>query len=314
MISAIGDCAGNAEDAARFYKDVESAAKTLRNVGYELEDCAGELRSAIEDFSYDPSELEEIEARLDELFRLSVKYGSTEDEMLSFLDFAREERNKIALSDERVKELDALASSTKAEVRALAEKLTAAREKASREFERGVTEQLEFLDMPSVSFKVNREKTPFTINGADNIEFLISANAGETLKPLAKIASGGELSRIMLAIKSVIAGRDGLDTMIFDEIDAGLSGRAAQKVAMKLKEVSRGRQVICVTHSAQIAAQADCHMRISKSVSDGKTYTKVERLDTEGRKYEIARITGGLDVTELQLKSAEEMLRNAGNL
>ena len=297
VISAIGDCAGNAEDAARFYKDVESAAKTLRNVGYELEDCAGELRSAIEDFSYDPSELEEIEARLDELFRLSVKYGSTEDEMLSFLDSAREERNKIALSDERVKELDALVSSTKAEVRALAEKLTAAREKASREFERGVTEQ-----------------TPFTINGADNIEFLISANAGETLKPLAKIASGGELSRIMLAIKSVIAGRDGLDTMIFDEIDAGLSGRAAQKVAMKLKEVSRGRQVICVTHSAQIAAQADCHMRISKSVSDGKTYTKVERLDTEGRKYEIARITGGLDVTELQLKSAEEMLRNAGNL
>lgn len=314
MISAIGDCAGNAEDAARFYKDVEPAAKTLRNAGYELEDCAGELRSAIEDFSYDPSELEEIEARLDELFRLSVKYGSTEDEMLSFLDFAREERNKIALSDERVKELDALVSSTKAEVRALAEKLTAAREKASREFERGVTEQLEFLDMPSVSFKVNREKTPFTINGADNIEFLISANAGETLKPLAKIASGGELSRIMLAIKSVIAGRDGLDTMIFDEIDAGLSGRAAQKVAMKLKEVSRGRQVICVTHSAQIAAQADCHMRISKSVSDGKTYTKVERLNTEGRKYEIARITGGLDVTELQLKSAEEMLRNAGNL
>lgn len=314
VISAIGDCAGNAEDAAQFYKDVEPAAKTLRNVGYELEDCAGELRSAIEDFSYDPSELEEIEARLDELFRLSVKYGSTEDEMLSFLDSAREERNKIALSDERVQELDALVSSTKAEVRALAEKLTAAREKAAREFERGVTEQLEFLDMPSVSFKVNREKTPFTKNGADNIEFLISANAGETLKPLAKIASGGELSRIMLAIKSVIAGRDGLDTMIFDEIDAGLSGRAAQKVAMKLKEVSRGRQVICVTHSAQIAAQADCHMRISKSVSDGKTYTKVERLNTEGRKYEIARITGGLDVTELQLKSAEEMLRNAGNL
>ena len=228
--------------------------------------------------------------------------------MLSFLDSAREERNEIALSDERVKELDSLVGSTKAEVRALAERLTAA-----REFERGVTEQLEFLDMPSVSFKVNREKTAFTINGADNIEFLISANAGETLKPLAKIASGGELSRIMLAIKSVIAGRDGLDTMIFDEIDTGLSGRAAQKVAMKLKEVSRGRQVICVTHSAQIAAQADCHMKISKSVSDGKTYTKVERLDTEGRIHEIARITGGLEVTELQLKSAEEMLKNAGN-
>ena len=314
VLSALGDCADNAEEAAGYYKDVEHTAQTLRSTGYELEECAEELRSALEDFSYDPSELDEIEERLDTLFRLSVKYGASEDDMLAFLDSARKEREKIALSDERVRELDGLVAETKAEVRALAEQLTASREAAAREFERDVTEQLEFLDMPSVRFKVNREKTPFTVNGADNIEFLISANAGETLKPLAKIASGGELSRVMLAIKSVIAGRDGLDTMIFDEIDVGVSGRAAQKVALKLREVSRGRQVICVTHLAQIAAQADCHMRISKSVTGGKTYTKVERLDIEGRKHEIARIIGGLEVTDIQLRSAEEMLKNAGNI
>ena len=177
-----------------------------------------------------------------------------------------------------------------------------------------MTEQLEFLDMPSVSFKVNREKTPFTINGADNIEFLISANAGETLKPLAKIASGGELSRIMLAIKSVIAGRDGLDTMIFDEIDAGLSGRAAQKVAMKLKEVSRGRQVICA-HPFRSDSGAGGLPHENQQIRLGRQDVYKGRTPRHrGRKYEIARITGGLDVTELQLKSAEEMLRNAGNL
>ena len=167
--------------------------------------------------------------------------------------------------------------------------------------------------MPKVKLVVQQKTGKLTINGMDSIEFLISANLGEEPKPIAKIASGGELSRIMLALKNVIAEKDSIGTLIFDEIDTGLSGRAAQKVAMKLKEVSRGRQVICVTHSAQIAAQADCHMKISKSVSDGKTYTKVERLDTEGRIHEIARITGGLEVTELQLKSAEEMLKNAGN-
>ncbi len=314
LLTALDDCAGNAEDAARYYKDVEHTAQTIRSASYELEECADELRNALDDFSYDPSELNEIEARLDMLFRLSVKYGATEEEMLDFLNSAKEERNKIALSDERVAELDRLVTQTKNEVRTLAQQLTESRERAAREFEKGVTAQLEFLDMPSVKFCVNREKTPFTINGADNIEFLISANAGETVKPLAKIASGGELSRVMLAIKSVIAGRDGLDTMIFDEIDVGLSGRAAQKVAMKLREVSNGRQVICVTHSAQIAAQANSHMLISKSVSNGKTYTGVKRLDTEGRKYEIARITGGLDITDIQLRSAEEMLKNAGNI
>ena len=314
VVSAINDSADYVENAAQYYEEVAQSAQTIRGAGYEIEECADELRRALDEFTYDPEELAEVEERLDMIFRLSVKYGSTEEEMLEFLENAKAQRDKINLSDERVKELDELVKSTKDEVRALALKLTESREKASRFFEKSVMEQLSFLDMPNVKFIVKREKTAFTVNGADDIEFLISANAGETPKPLVKIASGGELSRIMLSIKSVLAGKDELDTMIFDEIDVGVSGRAAQKIAMKLKEVSNGRQVICVTHLSQIAAQADRHMKISKSVKNDKTYTKVEPLDIEGRKYELARITGGLEITELQLQNAEEMLKSAGVL
>ncbi|MBR3438172.1 MAG: DNA repair protein RecN, partial [Clostridia bacterium] len=163
-----------------------------------------------------------------------------------------------------------------------------------------------------VKFVANITPTSYSSKGADNIEFLISANAGEEPKPLAKIASGGELSRIMLAIKNVISAKDDIGTLIFDEIDSGVSGRAAQKIAMKLKEVSEGRQVICITHLAQIAATADSHFKISKSVNEGLTYTEVETLNFEQRKRELARIMGGLEITQLQLESAHEMLINAG--
>ena len=168
--------------------------------------------------------------------------------------------------------------------------------------------------MPNVQFAVKCEDIGLTENGRDSIEFLISANVGEEPKPLAKIASGGELSRIMLAIKNVLAGTDGVDTMIFDEIDTGVSGRAAQKIAMKLRAVSKGRQVICVTHLAQIAAQGDVHLYISKSVADGKTYTNIKSLIEEERVAEIARIMGGMEITKLQLESAREMLESAGNI
>lgn len=314
VVSAINDSADYVDSAAQYYEEVAQSAQTIRGAGYEIEECADEIRRALDEFTYEPEELAEVEERLDMIFRLSVKYGSTEEEMLEFLEKAKAQRDKINLSDERIGQLDELIRSTKDEVRALSLKLTESREKASRMFEKNVMQQLTFLDMPNVKFIVNREKTAFTVNGADNIEFLISANAGETPKPLVKIASGGELSRIMLSIKSVLAGKDEMDTMIFDEIDVGVSGRAAQKIAMKLKEVSNGRQVICVTHLSQIAAQADRHMKISKSVKNDKTYTRVEPLDIEGRKYELARITGGLDITELQLQNAEEMLKSAGVL
>ena len=167
--------------------------------------------------------------------------------------------------------------------------------------------------MPSVQFLVQNETGELTENGIDTIEFLLSANAGEEPKPLAKIASGGELSRIMLAIKSVLAEKDDIGTLIFDEIDTGVSGRAAQKIAIKLKQVSKNHQVICVTHLAQIAAFGDTHMLIEKAEHDGQTFTQVKPLDFNGRKYELARILGGLTVTELQLQNAEELLRNAKN-
>lgn len=314
VVSAINDSADYVESAAEYYENVAPPAQAIRSAGYELDECADEIRKALDEFSYDPSELAEIEERLDAIFRLSVKYGSTEEDMLAFLEKAKAQREKISVSDERIKELEELITKTKGEVRALAQQLTQEREKASRFFENRVMQELSFLDMPGVNFIVKREKTAFTVNGADSIEFLISANAGEEPKPLVKIASGGELSRIMLSIKSVLAGKDELDTMIFDEIDVGVSGRAAQKIAMKLKEVSCGRQVICVTHLSQIAAQADRHMKISKSVKNDKTFTKVEPLDIEGRKYELARITGGLEITDIQLKNAEEMLKSAGVL
>ena len=182
---------------------------------------------------------------------------------------------------------------------------------AAAEFEKSVKAELEFLDMPKVTFVVDRKQTALTSKGADAIEFLISANPGQEPRPIAKIASGGELSRIMLAIKNVLSDKDNIGTLIFDEIDTGVSGSAAEKIALKLGEVSKGRQVICVTHLARIAAQADCHMKIMKSVDEKKTYTQIETLDYEGSAAEIARISGGGSITALQLETAREMLKNA---
>ena len=186
--------------------------------------------------------------------------------------------------------------------------MSASRKETAKIFEENVMEELRFLDMPSVQFNVQFLEVDLCENGIDSVEFLISANVGEPPKPIAKIASGGELSRIMLALKNVLSDKDKIGTMIFDEVDTGVSGRAATKVAQKLKEVSTGRQVICVTHLAQLAVLADNHYLIEKTAKDGKTYTNVTPLDFEGRKYEIARITGGGEITETQLKNAEEML------
>ncbi len=228
--------------------------------------------------------------------------------MLEYLAKIKREAEDIELSDERVLILKSEINRTRAETMSLAEKLSQSRKKAGDIFSTAVCEELRFLDMPNVVFKIKYDRTELSSRGYDDIEFLISANTGEEPKPLAKIASGGELSRTMLAIKNVLSDNDNVDTLIFDEIDTGVSGRAAQKVAQKLREVSRGRQVICVTHLAQIAALADNHLKISKSVTDNKTFTQVTALDLDGRKHELARIIGGLEITELQLKSAEEML------
>ena len=240
-----------------------------------------------------------------------MKYGKEESDILDYLEKAQKEKNEIEISDERISELEEKLYALLDEIKVLSAKLTESRMTAAAQFEKSVMAELEFLDMPKVTFVVDRKQTALTSKGADAIEFLISANPGQEPRPIAKIASGGELSRIMLAIKNVLSDKDNIGTLIFDEIDTGVSGSAAEKIALKLGEVSTGRQVICVTHLARIAAQADCHMKIMKSVDDEKTYTRIETLDFDGRAAEIARISGGGNVTELQLQTAREMLINA---
>ncbi len=301
------------DSASAYYTDLEKTAENIRNISYDLAEYAIDIRNALDVLDYDPQDLAQIEERLDTIYRLSRKYGSDEEEMLAFLDRAINEKNKIEFSEKRTFELQNEIINTRNRVKAFAADLSESRMKASAVFTESIKAELNFLDMPDVNFIVERVDVPPNMNGADLIEFLISANAGEVPKPIAKIASGGELSRIMLAIKNVLSVCDDVGTLIFDEIDAGVSGRAAQKVAMKLKQVSKGRQVICVTHLAQIAALADSHMLISKSVNGGKTYTQVDVLNLDGRKRELARIIGGLNITELQLKSAQEMLEEANN-
>lgn len=313
-IDMITDAESEIANASAYMEMLGEASEKITDIRYELEDIAETVRDAMTEVDFDPSELEDIDERLDLLYRLSKKYGDTEEEMLEYLEKARTELDNIAFSEERVKELQKQEKEALVETEAAACKLTESRKTAGEKLSNAICSELEFLDMPNVRFVVKCNDIGLTENGKDEIEFLISANAGEEPKPLAKIASGGELSRIMLAIKNVLAETDGVDTMIFDEIDTGVSGRAAQKIAMKLRSASKGRQVICVTHLAQIAAQGDVHLYISKSVSDGKTYTNIKSLIEEERVAEIARIMGGMEITKLQLESAREMLANAGNL
>lgn len=312
-IDLISWAASEIENAAAYMESLNETAQKATDIRYELEDIAEVLRDSLSELDFDESDLNAIEERLDLLYRLSRKYGETEEEMLAYLEKARAELESISFSEEKQKQLkeEELFALQKAEK--LADRLTEVRLSAGRELSDAICAELEFLDMPNVVFAVSRNETPLTENGRDEIEFLISANAGEEPKPLARIASGGELSRIMLAIKNVLADIDGIDTMIFDEIDTGVSGRAAQKIAMKLRAVSQGRQVVCVTHLAQIAAQGDVHLYISKSVRDGKTYTEIRPLLSGDRVDEVARIMGGIEITELQRQSAREMLRLAGN-
>ena len=313
-IDMITDAESEISDASAYMEALGEASEKITDIRYELEDIAETVRDAMSEVDFDQSELEEIDERLDLLYRLSKKYGNTEEEMLEYLEKAKTELDNIAFSEEKVKELQKQEKEALAETEAAAKKLTESRKAAGEKLSEAICSELEFLDMPNVRFVVKCDDIGLTENGKDEIEFLISANVGEEPKPLAKIASGGELSRIMLAIKNVLAEADGVDTMIFDEIDTGVSGRAAQKIAMKLRSASKGRQVICVTHLAQIAAQGDVHLYISKSVSDGKTYTNIKSLIEEDRVAEIARIMGGMEITKLQLESAREMLRNAGNI
>lgn len=305
------DAASKLLSAADYSSDFAETANGVNDAAMNLSAYTEELRDKIYSLDYDPNETERAEERLDVIYRLSQKYGDSEEDILAYLENAEKERDALSFSDERAEQLRAETEKAYNEALAAAKKLSEIRIEAGKKFSADVERELAFLDMPSVKFIVNDSVGELYENGIDNIEFLLSANAGEEPKPLSKIASGGELSRIMLAIKCVLSELDDIDTLIFDEIDSGVSGRAALKIAAKMKELSKTHQVICVTHLAQIAAFADEHKLISKEEKDGRTYTCIASLDYDGRKYELARIMGGLTVTQSILNSAEELLSSA---
>lgn len=299
------------ESVVRFSElspEIKKAAALLENAVDEIADAKSVIDGELSMLDFDPREREEIEERLDELFRLGKKYGDGEEKMLAYLDNAKRKLNSIVNNEEELEKLNDEYDKAYADVLAAAEKLTALRKKTAQKFAEDVKNQLAYLDMPKINFTVDFKKGIMSSAGLDKIEFLISANPGEEPKPLVKIASGGELSRIMLGIKSILAYNDTVDTLIFDEIDTGVSGRASQKIGLKLKEVSKNTQVICVTHSAQIASNADSHFLISKDISGDRTFTSVTLLDRSQRRNELARIMGGLEITDAMLNSAEELL------
>ena len=293
-------------------EDLRDLFKRLDEAACEVYDLAEITRDKCAEFDFSPEELDAVENRCDLIYRLEKKYGSSVEEMLLFLDKCREELDSIESADDSLERLKAQQKCMEREVQEKGKLLRETRTAAARELEKRILRELRDLDMNRVRFSVEMEPCEPEPNGIDRVRFLMSANMGEDLRPIAKIASGGELARIMLALKNVLAEQDFVGTMVFDEVDTGVSGHAAQKVAEKLAQLSRSRQVLCVTHLPQLAAMADTHFSVEKGERSGRTYTKITQMDTEQRKAELARITGGSRVTDALLKSAGELLEEAG--
>lgn len=290
------------------FDETKDVYDVFNDINDKLELAKDKAEALLLSIDFSPEEIEMIDEKLDLYYKFSNKYGQTEQEMLNYLEKAKEKRNSILFADEELNRLNEEYENLLNITVKLADKLSVERKKTAKVFEENVKQELAFLDMPKMQFYVDFNKGNLSSTGYDKIEFLISANPGEPPKSLSKVASGGELSRIMLAIKNIISYNDTIGTLIFDEIDTGVSGRASQKIGLKLKSVSKNTQVICVTHSAQIASNADEHFLIQKKFNDNKTFTCVTPLDFEGRKQELARIMGGLEVTDTLLQSAEELL------
>ncbi len=294
---------------SRFTEAFAALHEKVNDLKYQVQDVAEEVRDARDDLSYSADELEEIESRLDVIHKLRRKYGVTCADILEYLDKAKKELDEIEFADDHLERLKKKLKAAEKEAWTAAFVLRENRKTTAVSMSERILTELAQLDMPRVQFSCEFTETELTAKGADTVAFYMSANAGEALKPMSKVASGGELARIMLAMKNVLAEKDQVSTLIFDEVDTGVSGRAAQKVAEKLRSVAQHKQVLCVTHLPQLAALANTHLLISKSERDGRTYTSVTPLDIEGRKKELARIIGGTNITETTLKSAEEMLR-----
>lgn len=324
LLSGDDDTDGAVEMTQRASKSVEGYTDIMTEISpiydrlssaaIEMEDISEEIGSLLDSLDIDPKRYDYLNQRSDELRRIMKKYGPELDDVLTTLENSQNELDELSGAEQSLDELNKEKERLLAEVSKKAKALSDHRKKAGERFVSQVTEELEFLNMPKVKLVVQQKTGKLTINGMDSIEFLISANLGEEPKPIAKIASGGELSRIMLALKNVIAEKDSIGTLIFDEIDTGVSGRAAQKIGIKLKQISRLRQVLCVTHLAQMAVMADNHLLIEKNIQGDRTVTTVRTLDHEQRKYEIARIMGGENITELMLENAEQYLKDADNM
>ena len=293
---------------AKYDDSIAALHDKIADLMYQVQDAAEELKDARDDLAYSSDELEQIESRLDVIHRLRRKYGASCTDILDYLERAKQELDDIEFSDDHLERLKGKLSKAEKTAWNAAKVLRENRKKTAEVLSGRILTELAQLDMPRVQFKCEFTELELTANGADAVAFYMSANAGEALKPLSKVASGGELARIMLAMKNVLAEQDQIATLIFDEVDTGVSGRAAQKVAEKLRSVARNKQVLCVTHLPQLAALANTHLLIAKAERDGRTYTTVTPLDIEGRKRELARIIGGTNITETTLKSAEEML------
>ena len=293
---------------SRYTDSFAQLQEKVADLMYQVQDAAEEVRDARDDLSYSADELEQIETRLDTIHKLRRKYGASCDDILAYLENAKRELDEIEFSDAHIERLKGKLQKAEKEAWAAADALRENRKAAAERLSARILTELAQLDMPRVQFQCEFTEIPLSAGGADAVAFFMSANAGEALKPMSKVASGGELARIMLAMKNVLAEKDQVNTLIFDEVDTGVSGRAAQRVAEKLKAVASHKQVLCVTHLPQLAALADTHLLIAKEEREGRTYTSVTPLDLEGRKRELARIIGGTNITETTLKSAEEML------
>lgn len=301
--------AGRALDKiARFDDSIAVLRDAVQEVIYQLEDAAERVRDFRDELTYSADELENIEARLDVIHKLRRKYGTSCADILEYLEKARQELDEIEFADDHIERLKVKCEKAEADAWKAALALRDSRQSAAKILSERILSELSQLDMPRVQFVCSFTPLELTNTGADAVAFYMSANVGEALKPMSKVASGGELARIMLAMKNVLAEQDEVATLIFDEVDTGVSGRAAQKVAVKLRSIARAKQVLCVTHLPQLAALADTHLLIAKSEHNGRTYTTVTPLDREGRKQELARIIGGANITDTTLRSAEEML------
>ena len=293
---------------ARYSDDYTAFQERLTDLKYQVQDIADEVRDSLDELCYSADELERIESRLDVIHRLRRKYGADCHEILAYLDKAQKELDEIEFADDRVEQLKKKLAKQEKEAWDAALLLRKNRQEQGKILADKILSELAQLDMPRVQFQCRFRETELGAEGADGVAFYLSANAGEDLKPLSKVASGGELARIMLSMKNVLAEKDAVDTLIFDEVDTGVSGRAAQRIAEKLRSLAKHKQVLCVTHLPQLAALADTHMLIAKSERDGRTFTTVTPLDKQGRVNELARIIGGTNITETTRKSAEEML------